>query len=97
MFQGRESNLSQLKYQRDDKILYSSEGETYQGGVVHKNILTTGDRLCCLYYKLPFSPEEDVMDGSHAHLNEAVMFVVDGVVEVSVAGELATLKKGGTP
>ena len=74
--------------------VYTVEGHVYPGGVEHKNILTTGDRLYCLYYKLPPSPDKDVMEGAHAHLSEFVMFVIDGELEVNHGGELATLKKG---
>ncbi len=74
--------------------IYTAEGHVFPEGIEHKNILVTGDRLSCLYYKLPSSPDKDVMEGAHAHLSEFVMFVVDGEVEASVAGELVTLKKG---
>ena len=74
--------------------IYTAEGHVYESGVEHKNILLTGDRLSCLYYKLPSNPQKDVMEGAHAHLAEFVMFVVDGELEVNHGGEVATLKKG---
>ena len=74
--------------------IYAAEGHVYESGVEHKNILFTGDRVSCLYYKLPSSPQKDVMEGAHAHLTEFVMFVIEGEMEVNHGGEQATLKKG---
>jgi len=73
--------------------IYTAEGEG-SGGYEHKILLRSGDRVDALYYKLPSNPQKDVMDGAHAHRAESVFFVIDGEVEVSVAGEPATLKKG---
>ena len=53
--------------------IYTAEGHVYEGGVEHKNILTTGDRVNCLYYKLPSNPQKDVMDGAHAYRSESVL------------------------
>ena len=74
--------------------IHTAEGHVFPGGFEHKNILVTGDRLKCLYYKLPSSPQKDVMEGAHAHLTEFVMFVIEGEMEVNHGGEQATLKKG---
>jgi len=74
--------------------IHTAKGHVYEGGVEHKNLLVSGDRLCCLYYKLPSSPQKDVMEGAHAHLAEFVMFVIEGEMEVNHGGEVATLKKG---
>ena len=57
-------------------------------------MLKSGDRLRCLYYKVPYRPEKDAMDGVHPHPVEGVIFVIDGEVEVNVAGESTILKKG---
>ena len=53
--------------------IYTAEGHVYEGGVEHKNILTTGDRVNCLYYKLPSNPQKDVMDEAHAYRSESVL------------------------
>ena len=74
--------------------IYTAKGEPLPGGVEHKTILTSGDRLHCLYYKVSFNPEKDVMDGAHPHPAEIVYFVLDGEVEVNINGESAILKKG---
>ena len=74
--------------------IYTAEGRVYPGGIEQKNILTTGDRLQCHYVKLPSNPQKDVVKGARAYLSELVYFVIDGEIEVSVGGELATLKKG---
>ena len=74
--------------------IYTAPGESMPGGGEHKIVLRSGDRVSALYYKMPPSPEKDVMDGAHAHRSESVYFVIDGELEVSVAGERTTLKKG---
>ena len=74
--------------------IYTKEGGVYPGGIEHKTLLVTGDRLCSFYYKLPSNPQKDVMEGAHSHLAEAVFFVVDGELEVNYGGEQAILKKG---
>ncbi len=74
--------------------IHTAEGHPIPGGGEHKNLLVTGDRLCCLYYKLPSNPQKDIMEGAHAHLAEFVTFVIEGEVEVNHGGEVATLKKG---
>ena len=74
---------------------WEAEGEPLgESGGEHKILLRSGDRVSCLYYKLPPSPDKDVMEGAHAHLAEFVMFVIDGELEVNHGGEVATLKKG---
>ncbi len=75
--------------------IYTAEGHVYEGGVEHKNILTTGDRVNRLYYTLPPSPQKDIMDGAYSHRSESVLYVIEGDVDVYVAGETATLKKEG--
>lgn len=74
--------------------IHAAAGHVYPGGVEHKNLLVTGDRLCCLYYKLPSNPQKDVMEGAHSHLAEFVMCVIEGELEVNHGGEQAFLKKG---
>jgi len=74
--------------------VYTVKGTPMPGGGEHKNILTTGDRLSCLYYSTPANPQKDIMKGAHAHLSEFVYFVIEGEMDVSVNGEVATLKKG---
>ncbi len=74
--------------------VYTAKGNVGPDGREHKNILTTGDRLSCLYYSHPANPQKDIMKGAHAHLSEFVYFVIEGEMDVSVNGEVATLKKG---
>ena len=74
--------------------VYTAKGNVGPDGREHKNILTTGDRLSCLYYSHPANPQKDIMEGAHAHLSEFVYFVIEGEMDVSVNGEVATLKKG---
>lgn len=74
--------------------IYTAKGEPMGEGGEHKILLRSGDRVSALYYKMPPTPEKDVMDGAHAHRSESVFFVIDGEIEVSVAGEPATLKRG---
>ncbi|HEY88106.1 MAG TPA: cupin domain-containing protein [Dehalococcoidia bacterium] len=74
--------------------VYTAQGEPLPGGGEHKTVLKSGDRLRCLYYKVPYRPEKDAMDGVHPHPVEGVIFVIDGEVEVNVAGESTILKKG---
>jgi len=74
--------------------IYTAEGKPLPGGGEHKNILTSGDRVRCLYYKRPPSPDKDVMEGAHSHPAESVRFVISGEIEVNVAGETVILKKG---
>jgi len=74
--------------------IYTAKGESMGEGFEHKILLKSGERVSSLYYKMPPTPEKDVMDGAHAHRSESVFFVIDGELEVNVAGEPATLKKG---
>ena len=74
--------------------IYTAEGGPLPGGGEHKTVLKSGDRVACFYYKFPPRPEKDVMDGAHSHPVESVFFVIDGEIEVNVAGESAILKKG---
>jgi quercetin dioxygenase-like cupin family protein len=75
--------------------IYTAKGEPLPGGGgEHKTILTSGDRLRCLYYKVLFNPEKDVMDGAHPHPVEIVFFVIDGEIELNINGESVILKKG---
>ncbi len=75
-------------------------GETFiitkplPNGVEQKNLLSSGDRVRCLYYKRPPQPDKDVMEVAHAYPAEAVLFVVDGEIEFNINGESVTLKKG---
>ncbi len=74
--------------------VYTAQGEPLPGGGEHKTVLKSGDRLRCLYYKVPYRPEKDVMDGTHPHPVELVFFVIDGEIELNINGESAILKKG---
>jgi quercetin dioxygenase-like cupin family protein len=67
------------------------EGEKLgESGVIHKNLITSGERMICFLYKLP--PGGGV--APHSHPVECVMYCLDGEVEITVAGEKATVKKG---
>ncbi len=61
---------------------------------IGKHLLTSGDRVACVYYELPPTPDRDVMEGAHTHQAEAVWFIVDGELEVNIDGESAILKTG---
>ncbi len=74
--------------------IYTAEGKPLPGGGEHKNILSSGDRVRCFYYKILPNPDKDIMEGAHAHPTEAVRFVISGEYEVNVAGETVILKKG---
>ncbi len=74
--------------------IYTAEGKPLLGGGEHKDILTSGDRVRCLYYKIPPNPDREIMEGAHAHPAESVRFVISGEMEVNVAGETVILKKG---
>ena len=75
--------------------VWEAEGEPLGEGGEHKILLTSGARQWALYYKIPpAKPGASVMDGAHPHPQECVFYVIDGEMEVSVGGELATLKKG---
>ena len=74
--------------------IYTAEGKPMKGGGEHKDILSSGDRVRCYFYKRPPQPDKDVMEGAHSHLSEAVCFVVDGEIEFNVNGESVILKKG---
>ncbi len=75
--------------------IYTAKGESMGEGGEHKILLTSGARQWALYYKIPpAKPGASVMDGAHPHPQECVFYVIDGEMEVSVGGELATLKKG---
>jgi quercetin dioxygenase-like cupin family protein len=63
-------------------------------GGEHKMLIKSGEKVHALYYKMPFNPQKDIMDGAHPHPTESVMYVIDGDLDVYVAGEKATLKKG---
>jgi len=74
---------------------WEAEGEPLgESGGEHKVLLRSGDRVSCLYYKLPPSPDKDVMEGAHAHQSESVWYIIEGELEINVDGEPATLKKG---
>ena len=65
------------------------------GDYAHKILLTSGGRQWAIYYRIPpAKPGASVMDGAHPHPQESIFYVIDGEMEVSVGGELATLKKG---
>jgi quercetin dioxygenase-like cupin family protein len=69
--------------------------ESIGEGLEHKILLKSGARLLVSYYKIqPAKAGASVMDGAHAHSQENVLYVTEGEFEVSVGGELATLKKG---
>ncbi len=74
--------------------IYTTEGKPIPSGGERKVILTSGDRLRCVYFKRLPSPDKDIMEGATAHPAEIVYFVIEGEVELSVAGEMVTLKKG---
>ncbi len=74
--------------------IYTAEGKPLPGGGEHKDILTSGDRVRCYYYKILPNPDKDIMDGAHAHPAEAVRFIISGEIEVNIAGETVILKKG---
>ena len=75
--------------------VWEAEGESLGEGGEHKILLKSGEKVCALYYKTPpAKPGASVMDGAHAHPQESIFYVIEGEYEVSVGGELATLKKG---
>jgi len=74
--------------------IHTAEGVLLPSGLEHKTILASGDRMACHYYKMPSCPDKDVMEGAHAHLAEAVWFVVEGEYEFNVEGETVIMKKG---
>jgi quercetin dioxygenase-like cupin family protein len=74
--------------------IYTAQREPLPGGGEHKTVLKSGDKLHCLYYKVPYRPEKDVMDGAHSHPIEMVFFVIDGEIELNIDGESVILKKG---
>ncbi len=74
--------------------IYTAEGKPLPGGGEHKEILTSGDRVRCLYYKIPPNPDKDIMEGAHAHPAESVRFIISGELETDVNGERVILKKG---
>lgn len=75
--------------------VWEAPGGSMPGGGEHKILLTSGARQWALYYKMPpAKPGASVMDGAHVHPQESVFYVIEGEYEVSVGGELATLKKG---
>jgi len=77
------------------KNVYTAESFPLRLGVgIGKHILTSGDRLACIYYEFPPTPDRDIMEGAHTHPAESVWFVIDGELEVNVNGESAILKKG---
>jgi len=73
--------------------IYTAKGNLKPDGGEHKSILTTGDRLSCLYYTKSSNQPEGT-DRKHANLAELVMFVMEGEMEVNIGGKLAILKKG---
>ena len=76
--------------------VWEAEGHPLEGpnvGGEHK-FLASGKKVSALYYKMPFNPQKDIMDGAHPHSTESVLYVIDGDLDVYVAGERATLKKG---
>jgi len=75
--------------------VWEAPGESMPGGGEHKILIKSGEKVWALYYKTPpAKPGASVMDGAHAHPQESVFYVIEGEYEVSVGGELATLKKG---
>ncbi len=75
--------------------VWEAPGESLGEGGEHKILLTSGARQWARYYKMPpAKPGASVMDGAHAHPQESVFYVIEGEYEVSVGGELATLKQG---
>ncbi len=73
--------------------IYTTEGKPIPSGGERKVILTSGDRLRCVYFKRLPSPD-NIMGEATAHPAEIAYFVIEGEVELSVAGEMVTLKKG---
>ena len=65
------------------------EGERL-GGLLHKILLTSGERMSCLYYKM----EPGAESPPHAHQSEGILYCIDGELEVSVSGEKANVRKG---
>ena len=75
--------------------VWEAEGESLGEGGEHKILLKSGEKVCALYYKIPpAKPGASVMDGAHAHAGEYVLYVMEGDIDVYVAGETETLKKG---
>ena len=77
--------------------IYTAKGKPLPApnvGGEHKEILTSGDRVRCFYYKLPSNPQKDVMEGAHPHPAESVRFVISGELELNVAGERVIMKPG---
>ena len=75
--------------------IYTAKGKPMPGGGgEHKDILTSGDRVKCFYYKILPNPDKDIMEGALAHPTEAVRFVISGELEMNVNGERVIMKKG---
>ena len=75
------------------ELIYTDdiEGESLgDRGIIHKNLLTTGERMICFLYKIP--PGGSV--APHSHKVECIMYCMNGEVEINIGGEKATVKKG---